>query len=178
MGAVMKTSECKSVAMIAVLIAAVLTSGCVRHGSAGARSGTAASEQEAPAAIRYQDHIWAGGVPPPGGVLSTPQGNSAQSAKGGEALFNSMNCDGCHGSGGSGSVGPNLADGRWRYGGRDGEIFMSIFYGRPKGMPAFGGILGQGGVWLLVSYLKSLPKPETVPTESWSDTPSTARPAQ
>jgi len=52
---------------------------------------------------------------------------------------------------------PNLADGRWRYGGADAEVFDSIFYGRPKGMPAFGGTLGAEGVWTLVAYLRSLP---------------------
>jgi cytochrome c oxidase cbb3-type subunit 3 len=89
-----------------------------------------------------------------------------------EKLFASMNCDGCHGGGGSGWVGPSLADGRWRYGGQDAEIFNSIFYGRPRGMPAYGGLIGRDGVWLLVSYLKSLPKPEDVPTESWIEAPA------
>jgi len=78
-----------------------------------------------------------------------------------------MNCDGCHGGGGSGWVGPSLADGRWRYGGSDAEIFASIYYGRPKGMPAFGGKLGTDGVWTLVTYLKSLTPTADVATESW-----------
>jgi cytochrome c oxidase cbb3-type subunit III len=163
---IMVTLRCKSIAWIAVLIATQLTAACVRHQNAATSSGEAASLNAAPPAVRYEDRIWAGGVPPPSGGLYSAQINSAQNAQDGEALFNSMNCDGCHGSGASGSVGPNLADGRWRYGGRDEEIFNSIFYGRPKGMPAFGGLLGQGGASLLVSYLKSLPKPDTVPTES------------
>src|SRR5882724_6200275 len=50
----------------------------------------------------------------------------------GGGLFVSMNCDGCHGGGATGWVGPSLADGRWRYGGADDEIFQSIFYGRPR----------------------------------------------
>ena len=50
----------------------------------------------------------------------------------------------------AGWVGPSLGDGRWRYGGAPDEIFTSIFYGRPKGMPAFGGALGPEGVWTLV----------------------------
>src|SRR5437870_6742060 len=29
-------------------------------------------------------------------------------------LFRSFNCDGCHGGGAVGAVGPSLADGRWR----------------------------------------------------------------
>ena len=88
-------------------------------------------------------------------------------ANSGALLFTAMNCDGCHGGDGGGWVAPNLADGRWRYGGADGEVFNSIYYGRPKGMPAFGGTLGAEGVWTLVTYLRSLPVPSDVPTESW-----------
>ena len=77
-------------------------------------------------------------------------------AKNGALLFTAMNCDGCHGPDAAGAVGPNLGDGRWRYGGADAEVFMSIYYGRPKGMPAFGGALGAEGVWTLVTYLRSL----------------------
>src|SRR3989449_8312097 len=40
-------------------------------------------------------------------------------------LFRS-NCDGCHGGGAVGWVGPSLVDGRWRYGGADGAVFHSI----------------------------------------------------
>jgi cytochrome c oxidase cbb3-type subunit 3 len=78
-----------------------------------------------------------------------------------------MNCDGCHAPDAGGLVGPNLADGRWRYGGTDAELFSSIYYGRPKGMPAYGGTLGIEGVWVIVTYLRSLPVPADVATESW-----------
>jgi cytochrome c len=78
-----------------------------------------------------------------------------------------MNCDGCHGGGAVGWVGPSLVDGRWRYGGEDEQIFTSIFYGRPKGMPAYGGVIGTDGVWMLVSYIKSQAVPPVVPTTSW-----------
>jgi cytochrome c len=78
-----------------------------------------------------------------------------------------MNCDGCHGGGAIGWVGPSLVDGRWRYGGSDEEIFTSIFYGRPKGMPAYGGVIGTDGVWMLVSYIKAQAPPSVVPTTSW-----------
>jgi cytochrome c len=77
-----------------------------------------------------------------------------------------MNCDGCHGGGASGFAAPSLADGRWRYGDSEEEIFQSIYYGRPKGMPAFGGVLGADGIWILVTYLKSLPVPDNK-TQSW-----------
>jgi cytochrome c len=34
-------------------------------------------------------------------------------------------------------------------------------------MPAYGGVRGAEGVWLLVTYLKSLPVPDAVPTQSY-----------
>jgi cytochrome c oxidase cbb3-type subunit 3 len=82
-------------------------------------------------------------------------------------MFAAMNCDGCHGGDALGWVAPSLSDGRWRFGGSDAEVFSSIYYGRAKGMPAFGGALGTEGVWVLVTYLKSLPVPEGEATESW-----------
>jgi len=99
--------------------------------------------------------------------LHNPYSGDAGVAKNGGQLFSAMNCDGCHGGGAVGWVGPNLGDGRWRYGGADEEIFNSIYYGRPRGMPAFGGALGTEGVWVLVTYLKSLPVPKDIATESW-----------
>lgn len=110
--------------------------------------------------------IPAGGELPASNALSAPR-PSAPSADAGAALFGSMNCDGCHGGGAVGWVGPSLVDGRWRYGGSDEEIFTSIFYGRPKGMPAYGGVIGTDGVWMLVAYIKAQPVPAVVPTTSW-----------
>lgn len=106
---------------------------------------------------------------PSGVELNNPLHGDQAAAKNGEALFSAMNCDGCHGGGASGWVGPSLADGRWRYGGADAEVFSSIYYGRPKGMPAFGGTISPTAVWSLVTYLKSLPPPTDVPTESWEE---------
>jgi cytochrome c oxidase cbb3-type subunit 3 len=77
-----------------------------------------------------------------------------------------MNCNGCDGDGATGFAAPSLADGRWRYGDSEQAIFQSIYYGRPKGMPAFGGLVGTDGIWILVTYLKSLPVSDNK-TESW-----------
>jgi cytochrome c oxidase cbb3-type subunit III len=118
-------------------------------------------------AVRYDSHLAAGGTLPAAGTLTNPHTGDRAVAKQGGLLFTTMNCDGCHGGGASGWVGPNLGDGRWRYGGSDAEVFNSIYFGRPKGMPAFGGVLGTEGVWTLVTYLRSLPAPPDVPTESW-----------
>jgi cytochrome c oxidase cbb3-type subunit III len=120
-------------------------------------------------AIRYESHISAGARQPPAGELNNPLHGDPAATKNGATLFSAMNCDGCHGGDGSGWVGPSLADGRWRYGGADAEIFNSIYFGRPKGMPAFGGTLGSGAIWSIVTYLQSLEPPANESTESWEE---------
>jgi cytochrome c oxidase cbb3-type subunit III len=147
---------------IALLTGAALAC-CARTAAPPAAPGAGAP----PPAIAYEAHLAAGGIVPAGGTLRNPHAGDAAVAKNGALLFTAMNCDGCHGTDGAGFVGPNLGAGRWRYGGADAEVFSSIYYGRPKGMPAFGGALGPEGVWTLVTYLRSLPKPDDLPTESW-----------
>jgi len=129
-----------------------------------------------PPSIAYEPHVRAGGSQPPAGKLDNPLTRNAQAAKDGEKLFSTMNCDGCHGDGALGWVGPSLVDGRWLYGGADGEVFHSIFYGRPRGMPAYGGILSSDAIWRIVTYLRAQPIPKSVPTQSWI-TGVPARPA-
>lgn len=70
-------------------------------------------------------------------------------------LYRWMNCVGCHAQGG-GSIGPTLWDDQWIYGGRDVDVFQSIYYGRPNGMPAFGDKLPDDEIWKIVTYVKSL----------------------
>jgi len=114
--------------------------------------------------------ILAGGVAPPAGppqADKNPFRGDRQSAAEGERTFGVMNCDGCHGGGAVGWVGPSLRDGRWRYGGSDAEVFRSIYYGQPHGMPAYGGLLPPDAIWKLVTYLQSLEPPANVPTQSW-----------
>src|SRR2546422_6873343 len=77
----------------------------------------------------HEARVFAGGVIPPAGapqVSENPFRGDRQSAAEGERTFGVMNCDGCHGGGAVGWVGPSLRDGRWRYGGADGDIFQSI----------------------------------------------------
>jgi cytochrome c oxidase cbb3-type subunit III len=119
-----------------------------------------------PAAVRYDQHIFAGGKAPPGAAEPNPFAGDARSAAEGKQLFGSMNCDGCHG-GGEGWVAPSLSDGRWRYGGSDAAVYQSIFYGRPKGMPAYGGLLSPQLIWKLVTHIQSLPPPRALPTQRW-----------
>src|SRR5262245_15524904 len=147
----------------AMLVMAVLAAGCSKQ--------QAAANPETPSApgMSYEAHVNAGGVAPPAVPPPSRPAGSATDAKAGEGLFSSMNCDGCHGGGATGWEGPSLVDGRWRYGGGDEEIFQSIFYGRPKGMPAYGGVVGADGVWMIVAYLKSQPMPNVVPTTNYDE---------
>jgi cytochrome c oxidase cbb3-type subunit III len=149
---------CASLASCLALVA------CGAHKTAAPSPATASS----PPAIVYEAHVAAGGIAPAGASLRNPHEGDATVAKNGALLFTAMNCDGCHGGDAVGWVGPSLADRRWRYGGADAEVFSSIYYGRPKGMPAFGGALGVEGVWSLVTYIRSLPPPSDAPTESWA----------
>jgi len=143
----------------AVVALLLLTAACGGHESARP---TAAARQEA--------RVFAGGVAPPAAAPQAdrnPFRGDRQSAVEGERTFGVMNCDGCHGGGAVGWVGPSLRDGRWRYGGSDAEIFQSICYGQPHGMPAYGGLLPPDAIWKLVTYLQSLEPPANVPTQSW-----------
>lgn len=118
-------------------------------------------------AIRYDQHVSAGERVPAGDTLHNPVAGNADAAAQGEKLFSSMNCDGCHGTGATGFAAPSLVDGRWRYGGADAALFHSVFYGRPRGMPAYGGLMSEASIWQLVTYLASQPIPATVPTQAW-----------
>jgi len=152
--------RCATAVPAAALSACALVS-CARQ------SGPSPTGAATPPAVAYEAHLAAGGIVPAGATLHNPHAGDAAIARSGAALFTAMNCDGCHGGGATGWVGPSLADGRWRYGGADAEIFNSIYFGRPKGMPAFGGVLGIEGVWTLVTYIRSLPAPANLPTQSW-----------
>ncbi len=151
-----------------VLIAAVGIAGACREQSAvpPASTDTKASEN-ALVISRHDDRVFAGGLMPPAERVVNTEAHNPKAAEEGAALFTSMNCDGCHGGGAVGAVGPNLTDGRWRYGGADADIFRSIAEGRPKGMPSFGGALQPAMIWRLVAYIKSLPPPKDAPTEAW-----------
>jgi cytochrome c oxidase cbb3-type subunit 3 len=142
---------------------------CLAAVSCGRQEGSATPPEANLPAVRYEAHIVAGTVAPNGAELTNPHHADPAVAKRGALLFAAMNCDGCHGGDASGWVGPSLSDGRWRYGGADSEVFNSIYYGRPKGMPAFGGALGVDGVWTLITYIRSLPVPPNISTESWPE---------
>jgi cytochrome c oxidase cbb3-type subunit 3 len=154
-----------------ILVGLVL--GCTLGTSTGYGETPQPSSTKAPG-VWNSAHVEAGGQRPPSATLVNPDAGKSEAAKTGAELFQAMHCDGCHGEDASGSVGPNLGDGRWIFGGSDAAVFQSIYYGRPNGMPAFGGVLGETGVWQIVTYLRTLSPPPDMPTESFEPQSSTA----
>ena len=99
--------------------------------------------------------------------LRNPHEGDAKAVSQGKSLFVNYNCLDCHGADGSGAMGPSLQDGRWHFGGSAGEVFESIYQGRPDGMPAWGSRISDDQIWLLVSYVRSLPAGHDVTTEDF-----------
>jgi len=89
-------------------------------------------------------------------VQNPYEGDTRAIGVGGQ-LFVGYNCIDCHGAEGSGAMGPSFQDGRWHFGGSPGEVFESIFQGRPDGMPAWGGRISNEQIWMLTAYVRSLP---------------------
>lgn len=135
--------------------------------SEAANAETVKTEPGSPVGVRFDQYGSADALARSTETLSNPFSGDAGAAQAGEVLFAAMNCDGCHGGGALGFVGPSLVDGRWRYGGADGKLYQSIVYGRPRGMPAYGGMLPDTTVWQLVTYIQSQPVPAFVPTIAW-----------
>ena len=118
--------------------------------------------------VAHVEHIRPGQTPPRGATLRNPYAGSAQAVATGAKLFVSYNCVDCHGADGSGAMGPSLADGRWHFGGEDGEVFESIYQGRPDGMPAWGSTVAPEQIWMLVAYVKSLSAGKDVTSENFT----------
>jgi mono/diheme cytochrome c family protein len=91
----------------------------------------------------------------PVAVVNPYEGNGDAVRTGGQ-LFIGYNCLDCHGAEGSGAMGPSFQDGRWHFGGSPGEVFESIYQGRPDGMPAWGGRISNDQIWMLTAYVRSL----------------------
>jgi cytochrome c oxidase cbb3-type subunit 3 len=160
-----------------------LATGCVRSGDAAEarqpdivrRSQQAPAQQPQQAStgqatlIQHPEHIQPG-LPLRGGFaqLANPFDGDRAKIKEGSALFVSYNCMDCHGADGSGAMGPSLADGRWHFGGTAGEVYQSIYEGRPEGMPAWGGRIPDDQIWRLVAYVQSLGAGKDVSTENFT----------
>ena len=144
--------------------------------------GTAdAAEQEAPRQatagqwgaaapfVRHPDNIQPGiAISRPFVAIVNPYDGNAQRLAEGAKLFIAYNCMDCHGAEGSGAMGPSLQDARWHFGGTNGEVFQSVYEGRPDGMPSFGGRISDEDIWRLVTYVRSLSNGKRVATENFT----------
>lgn len=128
-----------------------------------------ANGSQQPTFIQHPENIQPG-ISPHGGFaqLTNPFRGNGSKVKEGADLFVSYNCMDCHGADGSGAMGPSLADNRWHFGGTDGEVFQSIYEGRPDGMPAWGGRIPDDQIWRLVAYVQSLGAGKDVATENFT----------
>ncbi len=119
--------------------------------------------------VSHAEHIQPGMMKPFAGMrLVNPHEGDANAAATGAKLYLAYNCVDCHGGDGSGAMGPSLADGRWHFGGEAPEVFESIYQGRPEGMPAWGSLISEDQIWLLVTYVRSLSKGKDVTTEDFT----------
>ena len=100
--------------------------------------------------------------------LANPYKGDKRRIAGGARLYIAYNCIDCHGADGAGAMAPSLADGRWHFGGTPGEVFQSIYEGRPDGMPSWGGRITDIDIWSLVSYVKTLEAGKNVSTENFT----------
>jgi cytochrome c oxidase cbb3-type subunit 3 len=135
-------------------------------------AGQARAEAIAGDSIRFvaHDENYAVGFPSNARPLAlvNPYEHNARALKTGGELFVAFNCADCHGAGGSGAMGPSLADNRWHFGGTAPAVFESIYEGRPDGMPAWGGRISNDQIWMLVTYVRSLGVGKDLTTENFS----------
>jgi mono/diheme cytochrome c family protein len=89
-------------------------------------------------------------------LVTNPYEGDRRAITVGGQLFVGYNCMDCHGAEGSGAMGPSFQDGRWHFGGSPGEVFESIYQGRPDGMPSWGGRISNEQIWMLTAYVRSL----------------------
>ncbi|HZZ60129.1 MAG TPA: c-type cytochrome [Roseiarcus sp.] len=91
--------------------------------------------------------------------IDNPLADDPNAATRGMRDFIQFNCVGCHAPNGGGGMGPSLSDRRFIYGAAPPNIFLSIYQGRPNGMPAWGEMLPESTIWELVSYVQSITHP-------------------
>ena len=115
----------------------------------------------------------------PGGVtfppeIKNPAASDPAAIERGMQAFQSMNCVGCHAPNGGGGMGPALSERQFIYGHEPANIYLSIYQGRPNGMPAWGEMLPADAIWDLVAYVTSI---SSAPDTGWGQTISLSPPS-
>lgn len=114
----------------------------------------------------------------PGNVQVNPQaknpvGDDPQAIQRGMQYFTMFNCVGCHAPNGAGGMGPSLSGRPLTYGAEPAQIYLTIYQGRPRGMPAWGAMLPDNVIWDLVAYVRNLGRQ---PKQTWGVTVSAQQP--
>jgi len=107
------------------------------------------------------------GASPARPVIKNPAQGDQQAINRGMQYFISFNCNGCHADNGGGGMGPALSNSIFLYGLEPENIYLSIYQGRPNGMPAWGAVLPDAVIWALVTYIGKL---SNEPNRQWGRT--------
>ena len=100
-------------------------------------------------------------------AIKNPAQSDPQARDRGMKYFISFNCNGCHADNGGGGMGPALSNNLFIYGSEPENIFLSIYQGRPNGMPAWGAVLPEAVIWDLVTYIGKI---SNEPSRQWGRT--------
>ncbi len=106
-------------------------------------------------------------APPP--TMASPVQNDPAAAERGMKYFAAFNCVGCHAPNGGGGMGPSLSIRPYIYGSEPANIFLTVYQGRPNGMPAWGQMLPADTIWDLAAYVQNL---SAAPNTGWGSTVS------
>jgi cytochrome c oxidase cbb3-type subunit 3 len=163
-------------------LALCIVVGVIAQQSAWAQQSLPLSEQAQPPAIQLRpdfggtagggtpgtfmevpvSHLFPGAAPHRPAIKNPVQGDP-RALERGMRYFINFNCVGCHADNGGGGMGPALSNNVFIYGSQPENIYLSIFQGRPNGMPAWGAVLPDAVIWDLVTYIGKLsnePNPE------------------
>jgi cytochrome c oxidase cbb3-type subunit III len=111
-------------------------------------------------------HLFPGAQPSRAQIKNPVQGDPNAEQRG-MTYFVNFNCVGCHAPNGGGGMGPALSNSDFIYGAQPENIFLSIYQGRPNGMPAWGGVLPDTVIWDLVTYIGKI---SNEPSHQWGRT--------
>ncbi|WP_314957646.1 cytochrome c [Bradyrhizobium cosmicum] len=111
------------------------------------------------------------GAQPSSPIIKNPAQGDPNALQRGMTYYINFNCVGCHAPNGGGGMGPALSNGLFTYGSQPENIYLSIYQGRPNGMPAWGAVLPDSVIWDLVTYIGKI---SNEPSRQWGRTFSAA----
>lgn len=111
-------------------------------------------------------HLFPGAQPDRPQIKNPMQGDPGAEQRG-MTYYVNFNCVGCHAANGGGGMGPALSNNTFTYGSQPENIYLSIYQGRPNGMPAWGGVLPDSVIWDLVTYIGKI---SNEPSRQWGRT--------